>query len=151
MNFKDIFKKFISYTATYFTFVCFAYAAIYKVMNIGKQETLLPASGIVLIFVFSALVGIGQCIYSCFKFSKGLRLLIHYVMLMFAAYFCLFTHLHMRGATAIAGLFLFSLVYFICYGIGSFFAWCFNRNLRREEAAYEASLKKTNQGKKKKK
>ena len=151
MNFKDLFKKFIAYTATYFTFVCFAYAAIFKVMNVGKQETLIPVSIIILTFVFSALTGIAQCIYSCFTFNKGFRLFIHYVVLMFAAYFCLFSRLNMRGATAIAGLFLISLIYFICFGIGSFFSWAFNRNARRAEAAYEAEQKKNQRNSKDKK
>ena len=151
MNFKDIFKKWISFTSVYFTFCAFAYCAIFKVMNVSKGETLVPTSGIVLIFVFSALMGISQCVYSCFKFSKGLRVFIQYVVLLFASYFCLISRLGMRGATAIAGLFLISIIYFICFGIGSFFAWAFNRNVRREEAAYEAAQKKLNQGKKKKK
>lgn len=151
MNFKDIFKKWIVYSCVFFTFCAFAYCAVFKVMNVSEEQTLIPTSGIVLIFVFAMLMGLSQCIYSCFKFSKGLRVLIQYVVLLFASYFCLISHLGMRGATAIAGLFLISIVYFICFGIGSFFSWAFNRNVRREEAAYEAAQKKLNQGKKKKK
>lgn len=151
MNFKDIFKRWISYTSVYFTFCAFAYCTVYKIMDVSEDITLVPASGIVLIFVFSALMGISQCVYSCFKFSKGLRVFIQYVVLLFASYFCLISHLGMRGATAIAGLFLISLIYFICFGIGSFFSWAFNRNARRAEAAYEAEQKKNQRNSKDKK
>ena len=147
MKTKDIIKSILSYTTTFFTFITAIYAAIQMIVNVGAEGTYMEASWLLLIFLFSFLAAISQCIYKINSIGKGIRVTVQYLIIMFASYVCFFAPLHMRGSQVMVGLMLVTIVYFICFGIGSFFMWSFKKNTKKEEV-YE--LKYQNKNKKKK-
>ena len=142
MNIKKVLRNFLTDTSVFFTLVTAAYAGLMLIMNLSIEEPAIKASWLLFIFMFSVLAAISQCIYRITTLNKGLRVTIQYVILMLAALVCFFLPLNMSPSNVLVGLILATLVYFICFGVGSFFAWRFKENTKKEED-YQAKFRKS--------
>lgn len=143
MNIRKVLNRMLTDTAVYFTLISAVYAALMMIVNVNEPEVLMSASQLLLIFVFSALAAISQCIYRISSINKALRVLIQYAILTVSFYVCFLLPLQsMSGSHVVVGITVFTAVYFICFGIGSFFAWRFKENTKKEEV-YENKFKKS--------
>ena len=141
MKFSKILKNLVIDTSIFFTVITAIYSAIMLIIDVGSGEPAMKASWLLYIFLFSLLAAISQCIYRITSLHKALRVVIQYAILLFASYICLFAPLNMAGGQVLIGFFLVSIIYFVCYGIGAFFIWRFNRMTKKEEV-YEEKFKK---------
>lgn len=135
----NLLKKLLSYTSIYFTVFTPIYAAFLMITNVSSEEPAVEMYRLLLIFLFAFLAGISQVIYGIQSMHKALRVLIQYVIIAFASYICFF--MQMAPSQALIGVVFASVIYFACFGIGSFFSWRFRMNTKKEEI-YEKKFKK---------
>ena len=141
MGIFKILKNFIIDTSICFTVITPIYAAIQMLVNTSGSETAMKASWLLYLFLFSALVAVSTFIYRINSVNKALRVAIQCVIIMVSSYVCFFLPLGMDGGKIIIGLTVACIIYFLCYGAGALFSWCY-RKLTQKEEAYEAKFKK---------
>lgn len=141
MNIKKILLNFVRDTSIVFTLVTVIYSALVVIVNVGIEDPAIALSWLFYIFLFSLLFALSQCIYRIGAINKALRVAIQYAIILFGSYVCFFLPKNFGGSQVMVGLAAVTVVYFLCFGIASFFAWKFKENTQKEET-YEKQFKK---------
>ena len=133
MTVKGFFKKWLNHACVYFSVFMLTYIILAAIVNVGDDKLMLDAGRTVLFFLFAFLLSAANTIFKLESISGGLRLLIHYVLTTLGFYFCFIMTLNMRTASVFIGLVLFTVVYFIIFGIVALFRSRYKKNTERSE------------------
>ena len=141
MNFKKTFKAFLGDASIYFTLLAAVYSLGMLLVNVGEQEVLLRADTLCFLFLFSLLAALAQSVLRYATFARGGRMLLHYVILALAFYFCLLLPNGMKAAQVFIGLVLFTILYWIGAGVVHIFTARFHKQSEQTEN-YEKQYQK---------
>ncbi len=130
---KKFIKNLLTRSCVYFTLIMLAYIIIAAVINVTDDNLLLNAGRTVLFYVFALLLSLANGILSIGRLSGALRLILHYLIVMFAFYACLMLPLSMRASGIIVGLVIFTIIYFVVVGIVAIFRSKFRKNLEKSQ------------------
>ena len=142
MNIKSAIKRICVEACVVFTCITALFALITWAINLGEGQVLLDASRVLLFFVFSVLFAAANGIFRIKQLSGGIRLVSHLALCTLAFYLCFILPLNMPGTTAMVGMILFVIIYFILAAIIAFFASRFRKN-KEEHSEYDRKFKKT--------
>lgn len=117
MTVKGFIKKLVTSACIYFSAIMLIYIIIAAIMNVSEARLLLDATRVILFFVFACLLSVANTLYRIESMSGGLRLVIHFVIMMFAIYTCLILPLSLSTSSTFVGLVLFAILYFAIFGI----------------------------------
>lgn len=143
MTVKDFLKKLLCRACCYFTVCMLVYIIIAAIINVNDDALLLEAGRTVLFFVFSLLLALANNVLSLEKLSGKVKVLIHYLLTVFAFYACFMLPLSMRASSVLVGLVIFTLVYFAILGIAVAFKSRYRRNTEKAEKYEKQYSKKT--------
>lgn len=143
MNIRKLILSCLKNTCIFFTFIALGYSLImWFIYGTENQLVLIPANNLLYYFVFSLLVSFANGILSIQKMSKGIRVILHYIICTFGFYACFLLPLAMRGAQIFIGIVFFSLIYWPIMGIIALFAARFKINQQKNEAYTKQYQKK---------
>ena len=117
MTVKNFIKKTLTDACVYFSAIMLIYIIIAAIMNVEESMLLLDAARVVLFFVFACLFSLACYVYKIKNLSGGVRLLCHFLITLFAFYTCLILPLSMRPASVFVGIVLFTILYFVIFGL----------------------------------
>ncbi len=143
---KIFIKNLLSRSCIYFTVVMLGYIIIAAIINVADGRLLLDAGRTVLFFVFALLLSLANSLWTIPKISGALRLILHYIITLFAFYACFLLPASnsdnpMRASAIIVGLVIFTLLYFAIFGIVMAFRSKFKTNLQKSET-YQKQYRK---------
>ncbi len=141
MSVLKILKRLVVDTSVYFTIITAIYSAIHLLINTSEEEAAIPSSMLLFLFLFAFLGAVSQAVYRLEVMHKLLRAALQCLIITVSAYICLFMPLQMNGNGTIIGLTATVMIYFICFGIGSFFNARF-KALKEKEEQSKKNLKK---------
>ncbi len=141
MTFKDFLKTTLVRSCIYFTLVMVLYIAACAIVNVADDDLLLDAGRTILFYVFALLTSLAGSLFSLQKLSSGLRLVLHYLICIFAFYACFMLPVSMRASGVIIGLVIFTVLYFAVFGIVALFKSRYRRNAE-QLASYQKQFKK---------
>ena len=133
MTVKGFFKKWLNHACVYFTVFMLIYIILAAIVNVGDDALRLDAGRTVLFFLFAFLLSAANTVFKLETLSMSLRLLIHYVLTALGFYFCFIMTLGMRAAQVFIGLVLFTVVYFIVFGVVALFRARYKKNTERSQ------------------
>ncbi len=133
MTVKSFIKQTLCRSCIYFTAIMLVYIICAAVANVGGAALLLDAARTVLFFFFSLLLSLANGIFMLQKPSGGVRLFLHYIIVLFAFYTCFMLPLSMRASSLIIGTVIFSVIYFALMGIISAVRSRYRRNLEKTQ------------------
>ena len=142
MTVKNFIKKLLVHSCVYFTLCMIVYIIIAAVVNVQYDTLLLEASRTVLFFVFALLMSAANTVLSLPRPSGKLRVLIHFVLTLFAVYTCFMLPLSMRASSVLVGMVIFSVIYFAVLGIVAAFRSKYRRNAEAVEKYNKQYAKK---------
>ena len=134
MTFKDYIKKLLTTACVYFTLVMLVYMIIAAIMNVNDDKLLLEAGRTVLFFFFSMLWAAANTILSIKQWGMGLRISLHYILMLLA--FFLFLLLPLANLSApgyLIGFVMFSAIYAATMGIIHLFKSKYKTNVESTE------------------
>ncbi len=134
MTVKNFINNLFSRACIYFTCIMVVYIAIAALVNVGESALLLEAGRTILFFVFSLLLALANGIFLFERLSGAVKILLHYLIVLFAFYSCFMLTLKVRTSTVLIGLIAFTIVYFAAVGIIAAFKARYRSNLERSEA-----------------
>lgn len=140
MTVKGFFKKWLNHACVYFTIFMLIYIILAAIVNVGDSALRLDAGRTVLFFLFAFLLSAANTIFKIESMSTSLRVLIHYILTALGFYFCFIMTLGMRAAQVFIGLVMFTVVYFIVFGILAVFRARYKKNTERSQK-YEKRYK----------
>lgn len=117
MEERNYINKILRKSCVYFTIIVFIYALIVALVNSPANQVLLDAERLILFFIFSFIISLANGILAAKNISRPLAVLFHYILSMIATYLCLILPLSPRASTAVVGISLFSIIYFVAMGI----------------------------------
>ena len=117
----------------YFTLCMLVYIIIAAIVNVQYDTLLLEADRSVLFFVFSLMISAAQNVLHLPRPSGKIRVLIHFVITLFAVYTCFMLPLSMRASSVLVGMVIFAIVYFTVLGIVAAFRSKYRRNAEAVE------------------
>ncbi len=117
MTLKNFIKQALSRACIYFSVIMLVYIICAAIANVGGNALLLDAARTVLFFFFSLLLAFANGLFMLKKLAGGLRLFLHYIIVLFAFYTCFMLPLSMRAASVIIGMVIFTVLYFAIAGI----------------------------------
>ncbi len=141
MTFKIFFKKMMCRSCVYFTINMLIYIAISALVNVGDSELLLDAGRTILFFVFSLLVALANSLFLLSKPNGALRILVHYLICIFAFYACFMLPINMKASGVLIGMVIFTLVYAVIYGLDLLIRSRYRTKLEQTQA-YQKQFKK---------
>lgn len=141
MTIKGFIKKALSHTCAYFTLIMLGYIIIAAIINVGDEKLLLDGGRTVLFFLFSLLWACANVIFSIKSIGGGIRLFLHYLIILFAFFTCLMLPLKPRTSGYLIGVVLFTLIYFAVMGIIHLITVKFKANVESTEN-YEKQFSK---------
>ena len=142
MNFKKHFKSLLSATAVYFTLLSAVYSLGMLLVNVGEEEVLLRADTLCFLFLFALLAALAQGVLHLATLARAARILLHYVILTLAFYFCMLLPNGMRAAQVFIGIVLFTVLYWIGAGVVHIFTARFRKNSEQSESYEKHYTKK---------
>ena len=114
-------KKWLSHTCVYFTIVTLIYMIIQAIVNVNDDALLLDAGRTALFFVFSLLVALANTVLTVDKLATALKVVIHFIIVIFAFYACLLLPLSMPASSVFVGLIFAVVVYAIIMSLVALF------------------------------
>lgn len=141
MNLRKFFKLLLGDTSLYFTLLAAVYSVAMLLVNVSEQAVLLRASTLFFLFLFALLAALGRSLLRVSSMAGAARLLLHYLILIFAFYLCLLLPNGMKAAQVFIGLVLFSIVYWIGAGLVHLFTARFRKQSEPSEN-YEKQFSK---------
>ena len=118
------------------------YIIIAAAVNVGGGDLLLDASRVILFFVFASLWAIANAIYRSEIAGGAVRLLIHFILMLFAFYTCLMLPLaSLNTSGMVVGFALFVVLYFAFMGISAAISSKYKENKEGSEQ-YASQFKK---------
>ena len=121
MEFKKLIKKALTYSCVYFTLITAIYMIILYIGNIGERAPAVEAPRVLLYFLASILLSIGNEIRTAKKLNIGVRYISHYVICIFAFYSCILLPMNMRPSHIFTGLILLTVLYLVIIAICAIF------------------------------
>ncbi len=140
MTVKGFFKKWLNHACVYFTIFMLIYIILAAIVNVGDSALSLDAGRTVLFFLFAFLLSAANTIFKLESMSASLRVFVHYLLTALGFYFCFIMTLGMRVAQVFIGLVMFTMVYFIVFGILAIFRARYKKNTERSQK-YEKRYK----------
>ncbi len=134
MTVKAFIKQTFTRSCIYFTAIMLIYIVCAAIANIGGTALLLDAARTVLFFFFSLLLSLANGIFVLQRPTGGVRLLLHYIIVLFAFYTCFMLPLSMRASSVVIGIVIFSIVYFALMGIITAVRSRYRTNLEKTQA-----------------
>ncbi len=141
MNIGTYLKKLLVNSSVYYTVITVFYVVIMWVVNLEDDTFLLPASRLLLNFIFSFLAAAAWGLYRMPRLPSAARLLLHYGILTLAFYLCFLFPAFMNGAQVFIGIVVFTALYFAIMGIGALFLARFRVNAE-QASPYSEQYKK---------
>lgn len=142
MTFKSILKKLTVRACVNFSLIMLVYIIIAAAVNVGGGDLLLDAARVILFFVFASLWAIANAIYRSEIAMGAVRLLIHFILMLFAFYTCLILPLGtLKPSVMIVGFVLFGICYFAFMGISAAISAKYRANKEASEQ-YASQFKK---------
>ena len=117
MNIKKYLSRLLTETCCCFSAIILVYTAVVAMVNTDANEILLSGMRVFFFFIFSLLFSFANLVYGIKSISAPVRLLIHYLLTIFACYLCLILPAALKPSGVIVGIVLFSVIYFILAGI----------------------------------
>lgn len=142
MNIKAFIKKVLTSACIYFSIITAIYSIVVMIVYVDDNAVLLDASRVLLFFVASLLFALANGVLSITKLHGALKLLIHYLLSLFAFCTCMMLPLSPEGSTMLIGIATFTVIYLIAAGLVALFR-------SRYKAKAEASREYTSQFSKK--
>ena len=141
MNLKSIIKKILTNACVYFSIITAIYAVVVMIVYVDDTSVLLDASRVLLFFVASLLFACANGIFGLAKLPSPAKLLIHYLLSLFAFYSCMMLPISPDPSVLLVGLSLFSVFYFILAALIALFT---SRYKARENKTteYKSQFKK---------
>lgn len=141
MNINQQFTKLLTNTCSYFTAIILAYTAVVAIINTAANEILIGGVRILFFFIFSLLFSLANVVYGIKTISAPVRLLLHYLITIFACYICLFLPASLRPSGVIVGIVLFSILYFFLVAMRALVLSLIKKRLEKKEV-YEKKFSK---------
>lgn len=141
MNIKQFLKATAYRSSLCFTLCAAVYSLLMAITNVREEEVLLSAEQLLLIFVFSVLLGLAQGILRLKSLHGALRYSSHFGILAMGFYCCFLLPAEMRASQVLIGLFFFTLAYLLVMGVVALFLSRFRANVEKE-MPYETQFKK---------
>lgn len=133
MTVKGFIKKLFVSACIYFSAIMLVYIIIASIINVNEPRLLLEASRVILFFVFAFMLAAANTVYSVKSLSGGLRLVIHFAIMLLAFYTCLMLPLSLRTSGNFVGIVLFSILYFVIFGIWTLIRSRYRKNKQVNE------------------
>jgi hypothetical protein len=144
MTFKGFIKKTLAHACSYFTLIMLIYIILAAIVNVGEDKLFLEASRTVLFFFFSLFWACANVIFSFKTLGGGVRLIIHYLIMLFSFYaFLLLPLATLKASGYFVGVIVFSIVYFATMGIIHLISTKFKANVESSEKYEKQFSKKT--------
>lgn len=121
MEIKNLIKKTLCNTCIIFTVVTLIYMMAVVFINVDDDRIMLDASRMFLFLVFSLLVSVANSLFKIEKLPSWSKLIMHLLLCGLAFYACMLLPISPSSSSVIIGLTLYVIVYFIVWGIFSFF------------------------------
>ncbi len=137
MTVKSFIKKTLNNSCIFFSAIMLAYIICAAIANVGGDALLLDAERTVLFYFFSLLLSFANALFLLQRLKSGVKILLHYVIVLFAFYTCFMLPLSMRASSVIIGIVLFTVLYFAITGI-----------IAAVRSRYRSKLEKTQEYKK---
>ncbi len=142
MTIKGFIKKALSHACAYFTLIMLGYIIIAAIINVGDDALLLDGVRTVLFFLFSLLWACANVIFSLKNIGGGIRLFVHYLIMLFAFFTCLLLPLgSLKASGYLIGAVIFTIVYFAVMGIIHLISSKFKANVESTQK-YEKQFSK---------
>ncbi len=142
MTIKGFIKKALSHACAYFSIIMLGYIIIAAIINVGDKAILLEAGRTVLFFLFSLLWACANVIFSIKTIGGGVRLVVHYLIMLFAFFACLLLPLSsLKASGYLIGAVIFTLIYFAIMGLIHLFTSKLKANVESTEN-YEKQFSK---------
>ncbi len=110
-----------------------AYIIIAEIVNVDYDTLLLEAGRTVLFFVFALLLAFANTLLKLERISSKIRILIHFAVTAFAFYACFMLPISMKASSVLVGLVIYTVVYFIIFGIITLFKSKYRSNTEKAE------------------
>ena len=143
MEIKKLIKKALNLSCIYFTIITACYILILQLANISDGDAAVEATRVLLYFLASVLISVAHTIYSIKKLHMAARVIIHYLICVFAFYTCFLLPVNMRASFMFTGTVIFTVVYAIAMGIVALFRARLKKN-RELSAEYQSQFSKKN-------
>ena len=140
MTVKSFIKNLLTRSCVYFSAIMLIYIIIAAIVNVDTSQLLLDASRVVLFYVFACLLAGANAVYGIKTISGGVRLLCHFIIMLFAFYTCLILPLSLRPASNFVGLVLFAIFYFVIFGIYTAISSKYRKN-KESHQSYTSQFK----------
>lgn len=141
MDIKKLIKKVLNFSCIYFTVITALYILILQIANVSEGAAAVEAIRVLLYFIASVLLSIANVLYSIKKIHPVLRVVIHYVICVFAFYTCFLLPVGMRSSFMITGIAIFTVVYAVIMGLIALFKSRLKKN-RELSAEYQSQFAK---------
>ena len=142
MTVKGFVKKAISHACIYFALIMLCYIIIAAIVNVRDEELMLHAGRTILFFLFSLLWACANVIFSIKTIGGGIRLFIHYLIMLLAVFLCLLLPLaSLKASGYLVGGVLFTAIYFTVMGIVHLITTKYKTNVESTEN-YEKQFSK---------
>ena len=143
MEFKKLIKKALNLSCIYFTVITACYILILQISNISEGDAAVEATRVLLYFLAAVLISIAHTIYSIQKINAAVRVIIHYLICVFAFYTCFLLPVNMRASFMFTGTVIFTLIYAIAVTVFTLFRAKLKKN-REMSAEYQSQFSKKN-------
>lgn len=143
MDIKKLIKKVLNSSCIYFTVITACYILILQITNVSDGAAAVEAIRVLLYFIASILLAIANVIYSIKKIPSAARVIIHYLICVFAFYACFLLPVNMRTSFMVTGIVIFTAVYAVVMGLIAIFISRLKKN-REQSAEYTSQFTKKN-------
>ena len=141
MTVKQYLSKLLTHTCCYFTGIILIYTVVVSLINANENEILLSGVRVLFFFIFSFMLSLANLVYGIKSISSPVRLLIHYLLTIFACYICLILPASLAPSGVIVGIVFFSIIYFVLAGILTLLSSVRKKQIEKKEA-YEKKFSK---------
>ena len=117
MDFKSLLKKILTDTCVYFTVVTALYSLVVMIVYFDDDRVLLDAVRVMLFFLASFLFAIANGVLRISRIHGGVRVLIHFLLSLFAFCSCMLLPLSLDSRSMIVGIVVFAVLYFVIASI----------------------------------
>ena len=140
MDIKKLIKKTINSACVYFTLITAVYMLCMTFVTTGDNSPAVEANRVLLFFVFSLLWAAADAVRSIKQIPAPLGRVIHFVVALFGFYACFTLPVRMLPSATLTGLVIFSVLYWLFFGLKAFFTSRLKRN-REQSAKYQGQFK----------
>lgn len=141
MNFKALIKKTLTNACVFFSIITAIYSVIVMIIYVDDPLVLLDATRVMLFFLASILFAFANGVLKLDKLHGAARILIHYLLSLFAFYACILLPISPVGSTLLVGILLFTLLYVVIMALAALFKSRYRARLD-QKSDYKPQFKK---------